>query len=166
MQQIRASGAAGGAGDLDAALPAAEGSRFVGDAAHLADPSYRWGTRVDDLGLAQLLQVFADPAAAPTLTWWNNVVTDSGHHAAGPGSVIARDSLRDADRRLQAFLDHLDRLGLAQEVTFLLTADHGFETCDPTVTGSWRPALHDALDPLGVGWRDEGPGAVYLGVPD
>jgi phosphonoacetate hydrolase len=165
MQQIRSSGAAGGAGELDAALPAAEGSRFVGEAGHLADPSYRWGTRVDDLGLAQLLQVFAEPGTAPALTWWNNVVTDSGHHAGGPGSAIARDSLRDADRRLQAFLDHLDRLGIAQEVTFLLTADHGFEASDPQVTGSWAPVLHGALDPLGVDWRDEGPGAVYLGVP-
>jgi predicted AlkP superfamily pyrophosphatase or phosphodiesterase len=165
MQRIRASGAAGGAGDLDAALPPAGGSRFVDDPAQLADPSYRWGTRVDDLGLAQLLQLFADPVTAPTLTWWNNVVTDAGHHAGGPGSAIARASLRDADRRLQAFLDQLDRLGIADDVTFLLTADHGFEACDPQVTGSWRPALHRALDPLGIGWRDEGPGFVYLGVP-
>jgi hypothetical protein len=164
MQQIRASGAAGGAGDLGSALPPAAGSRFVGNAAHLADPHYRWGTQVDDFGLAQVLQAFAGPSAAPALTWWNNVVTDSGHHAGGPGSVIARDSLRDADRRLQAFLDHLDQLGIESEVTFLLTADHGFETSDPAVTGSWAPTLHEVLDPLGVGWRDEGPGFVYLDV--
>lgn len=165
MQQIRASGAAGGAGQLEAALPSAEGSRFVGEPDHLADPSYRWGTQVDDLGLAQMLQIFADAAEAPRLTWWNTVVTDAGHHAGGPGSPIARDSLRDADRRLQAFLDQLDRLGIGSEVTFLLTADHGFETTDPAVTGSWSPALHEALDPFGIGWRDEGPGFVYLGVP-
>lgn len=165
MQRIRASGAAGGAGDLDSALPPAEGSRLVGETVHLADPSYRWGSRVDDLGLTQLLQVFADPAVAPALTWWNNVVTDAGHHAGGPGSMIARAGLRDADRRLQAFLDHLDRLGITEEVSFLLTADHGFEACDPQVTGSWQPALHEALDPLRIGWRDEGPGFVYLGVP-
>jgi hypothetical protein len=164
MQQIRANGAAGGAGDLDSALPPAEGSRFVGDVAHLAEPTYRWGTRVDDLGLAQLLQAFADPSGAPSLTWWNNVVTDAGHHAGGPASAIARASLRDADRRLQAFLDHLDRLGITYEVTFLLTADHGFEAADLQVTGSWQPALHEALDPLGIGWRDEGPGFVYLGA--
>lgn len=165
MQQIRASGAAGGAGDLDSALPPAEGSRFVGDAALLADPTYRWGTQVDDLGLAQVLQAFTDPSAAPALTWWNNVLTDAGHHAGGPGSAIARACLRDADRRLQAFWDHLDRLGIADEVTFLLTADHGFEAADPQVTGTWQPALHEAVDPLGTGWRDEGPGFVYLGVP-
>ncbi len=162
MQQVRASGAAGGAADLDAALPTADGSRFVGVRGHLAEPSYRWGTRVDDLGLAQLLQLFAGPAAAPALTWWNNVVTDAGHHAGGPRSAIARDSLRDADRRLQAFLDHLDGLGIAEEVTFLLTADHGFEAADPRVTGSWRSALQTALDPLAVPWRDEGPGFLYL----
>jgi hypothetical protein len=165
MQRIRASGAAGGAGDLDSALPPADGSRFVGDVEFLADPTYRWGTRVDDLGLAQVLQAFASAATAPALTWWNNVLTDAGHHAGGPASGIARASLRDTDRRLQAFWDHLDRLGIAEEVTFLLTADHGFEAADPQVTGSWQPALHASLDPLGIGWRDEGPGFVYLAVP-
>ena len=40
----------------------------------------------------------------------------------------------------------------------MLTADHGFEGADPDVTGSWRPAL----DALGIAYRDEGPGLVYL----
>jgi hypothetical protein len=71
---------------------------------------------------------------------------------------MARDSLRQADRRLVAFLDHLDGLGVTDEVTFLLTADHGFEGADQTVTGSWQPAL----DALGIPYRDEGPGFVYL----
>ena len=101
---------------------------------------------------------------SPALTWWSNVVTDAGHHGGGPRSKIARDSFRDADRRLCAFLDHLDGLGVTDDVTFLLTADHGFEGADVTRTGSWRPALAAALDPLGVGWRDEGPGFLYLGV--
>jgi hypothetical protein len=164
MQLVRAQAGSGGAGDLDAALPSADDSAFVGVVEHLADRYYRWGTRVDDAGVAQLLQLWAVPAAAPALTWWSHVVTDAGHHAGGPRSAIARDSFRDADRRLGAFLDHLDRLGVTDEVTFLLTADHGFEGADPTRTGSWRPALHSALDPLDVPWRDEGPGFVYLGA--
>jgi predicted AlkP superfamily pyrophosphatase or phosphodiesterase len=91
------------------------------------------------------------------------VVTDAGHHAGGPRSDFARDSLRDADRRLQAFLQHLDILGVTDDVTFLLTADHGFESADESVTGSWEPALRQALEPLGIAYRDEGPGFVYLG---
>ena len=126
---------------------------------------FRWGTRVDDAGLAQVLALWQDPARAPALTWWSHVVTDAGHHAGGPRSSVARDSLRDADRRLQALLEQLDRLGVTADVTFVLTADHGFETADESVTGSWRPALAAALDPLGVQFRDEGPGFVYLGVP-
>jgi hypothetical protein len=66
--------------------------------------------------------------------------------------------LRDADSRLVSFLEHLDTLGITEQVTFLLTADHGFEGTDPSVTGSWRPAL----ERLGIPFRDEGPGFIYL----
>ena len=99
--------------------------------------------------------------SAPTLTWWANIVSDAGHHAGGPRSDIARDSLRDCDSRLVRFLGHLDGLGVTDQVTFLLTADHGFEASDATVTGSWGPAL----EALGIPLRDEGPGFIYL-LPD
>jgi hypothetical protein len=59
-----------------------------------------------------------------------------------------------------SFLEHLDGLGITDQVTFLLTADHGFERSD-NVTGSWRPALEH----LGIPFRDEGPGFIYL-LPD
>ena len=163
MQLIRAR--SGSAAALDGELPPAERSGFLGEPANLDDAYYRWATRVDDAGLAQVLQLWTSAATAPALTWWSNVVTDAGHHAGGPRSAIARDSLRDADRRLQALLAHLDTLGVTGDLTFLLTADHGFESADPAVTGSWAPGLHAALDPLGVLWRDEGPGFVYLGLP-
>jgi arylsulfatase A-like enzyme len=66
--------------------------------------------------------------------------------------------LRDSDSRLVAFLDHLDGLGVLDDVTIVLTADHGFEAADPAYTGSWRPALQG----LGFPVRDEGPGLLYL----
>ena len=50
----------------------------------------QWGVSVDDAGLQQLLQVWADAASAPRLTWWANVVTDAGHHGAGPRSEMGR----------------------------------------------------------------------------
>lgn len=164
MQLVRASGSDRGANALDDALPDPLTSPFLGERAHLDDSYFRWGTRVDDAGLMQVLAQWQDPAQAPALTWWSHVVTDAGHHAGGPRSVIARDSLRDADRRLQALLGHLDALGVTEDVTFLLTADHGFEGADESVTGSWLPALAGALEPFGVRFRDEGPGFVYLGV--
>ena len=85
-------------------------------------------------------------------------MTDTGHHGGGPRSEMARDSLLQSDARLVTFLDHLDAIGMTEEVTFLLTADHGFEGSDPDVTGSWTAAL----DAVGVPYRDEGPGLVYL----
>ena len=161
MGLIRDSGSGTGAGGLGDRLPAAADSPFLGS---LSDPSFlddgylRWGVSVDDLGLGQVRQLFDDPAALPRLTWWANVVTDAGHHGGGPRSVMARDALRQSDARLGAFLGHLEALGVLDDVAFVLTADHGFEGSDPSVTGSWRPAL----EALGVPFRDEGPGFVYL----
>lgn len=139
-------------------LPDPAKSPFVQRAEHLEDPYFSWGVQVDDLGLQQVLQLWETADDAPTLTWWAHVVTDAGHHGGGPRSDPARDSLRQSDARLVVFLDHLEALGVLDEVTFLLTADHGFEGADPDVTGSWKPAL----DALGIPYRDEGPGFVYL----
>ncbi|MDP9827380.1 hypothetical protein J2S57_003129 [Kineosporia succinea] len=145
-------------------LPSAADSPYLGEPAHLSDRYFGWATQVDDSGLDQMRQAWASADSAPDLTWWSTVVTDAGHHAGGPRSKIARDSLRDADRRLGVFLAHLDTLGVRDQVTFLLTADHGFERTDEAVTGSWSETLADACGRLGVTYRDEGPGFVYLDV--
>jgi phosphonoacetate hydrolase len=159
MAVIRASGTTmAPGGSLEQGLPDPFASRFVGELEHLSEPTYHWASQVDDAGLAQVLQLWDSPVTAPDLLWWANVVTDAGHHAGGPRSPIARQSLRDSDSRLLAFLEHLDGLGVTDDVTFVLTADHGFEGADPAVTGSWTAAL----DSLGVPYRDEGPGLVYL----
>ena len=159
MQVIRAT-STGGAGSLDDLLPDPTGSPYLREAGFLDDRYFRWGVRVDDVGLDQVLQLWADPAASPPprLTWWAHVVTDAGHHGAGPRSEMARDALRQSDARLGRFLDHLEEQGVLDDVAFLLTADHGFEGSHPDVTGSWR----GTLEGLGVPFRDEGPGLVYF----
>jgi predicted AlkP superfamily pyrophosphatase or phosphodiesterase len=96
----------------------------------------------------------------PRLTWWNTTLTDAAHHAGGPYSPIARASLADADRRLGVLLDLLEARGLLGETAILLTADHGSEGADPAVTGDWDDALREA----GIAFRDEGYGAIYLGL--
>jgi len=161
MAMIRDSGSSSGAAGLGDRLPDARSSVNVREPAHLDDSYYSWCTQVDDLGLEQMRQLWGSLGSAPTLTWWANIVSDAGHHAGGPRSDIARDSLRDSDSRLVAFLEHLDGLGITDQVTFLLTADHGFEGSDPAVTGSWQPTLES----LGIPFRDEGPGFIYL-LPD
>jgi phosphonoacetate hydrolase len=158
MAIIRDSAMASGAAGLGDRLPDPGTSPHLHDRAHLRDSPYSWGTQVDDLGLEQMRALWPDLESAPTLTWWSSVVSDAGHHAGGPRSDIARNSLRDSDSRLSSFLDHLDGLKITDKVTFLLTADHGFEGSDPSVTGSWRAALEQ----LDIPFRDEGPGFIYL----
>ena len=132
------------------------------------DDDYAFYSSIDLLGLATMVGLFSAPGdERPSLAWWSQYATDAAHHAGGPRSPIAIDGLKDCDARLGALLDHLASTGILDETLFLLTADHGFEGARETVRGSWQPALHAALDPLGVPWRDEGPGYLYLGVaPD
>jgi phosphonoacetate hydrolase len=159
MQVIRASGGASGADGLTHLLPDPAGSPFLETRDVLADEYYAWCTRVDDVGLQQVLAAWADPRTAPRLTWWSATVTDAGHHAGGVRSPVARQSLREADRRLGALLAHLDALGVTEDVAVLLTADHGFETTDPGCRGDWGVAL---VDLPGATAHDVGPGFVYL----
>ncbi|HEX5510243.1 MAG TPA: alkaline phosphatase family protein [Actinomycetales bacterium] len=166
MGLIRAQNAGEGAAGLGALLPDPTTSPYVHNRRHLQYDYFSWATQVDDVGLAQVLQLWARPEQAPALTWWATVVTDAGHHGGGPRSEMARDAFRDADARLAVLLDHLESEGVLDDVTFVLTADHGFEGADVNRTGSWTPALTAALEPFGIGWRDEGPGFVYLGVGD
>lgn len=161
MQLIRASGSPGGADDLGHLLPDPASSPYLESPAVLSDEYYAWCTQVDDAGLQQVLQAWADPGDAPRLTWWSAVVTDAGHHLGGTRSTPARQSLRESDRRLQALLEHFDRLGVTDEVAFLLTADHGFESTDPSCRGDWGSALEAAGMPV----HDVGPGFIYLEPP-
>jgi phosphonoacetate hydrolase len=126
---------------------------------HLGDKDYAWGSQVDAAGLVQVLDLWSqdDP---PALMWWNTTLTDSAHHAGGPGSDIARAGLRDADARLGVWLDLLESRGLLDTTTILLTADHGMQAADPTCTGDWDEALAAA----GIPFRDEAYGFIYLGA--
>ena len=156
---VRDLGAASGADALGDRLPDAATDPHATPEAVAADRGYAWGTSVDALGLEQVLGLHADPATAPDLLWWNTTLTDSGHHAGGPGSALAVASLVDSDRRLGVFLDRLAELGRLDDTVVLLTADHGSQGADPTCTGDWD----DALAAAGVPFRDENYGFLYLG---
>jgi len=155
FQLIRANGGTGGLMDE---LPAPAEDPHTAHQ-HLSNPDYAWGSTVDAAGLVQVLDLWSQPEV-PSLMWWNTTLTDAAHHAGGPGSDIALDSLREADRRLGVWLDLVESRGLLDSTTILLTADHGMAMADPAVTGDWDQALTAA----GIPFRDESYGFVYLGV--
>ncbi|HWB66255.1 MAG TPA: alkaline phosphatase family protein [Mycobacteriales bacterium] len=148
-----------GATGIDSFLPVAVEDPHATQEYVAEHRDYAWSTSVDAIGLTQMLDLWATPSEAPRLTWWNTTLTDSGHHAGGPHSPVAHASMRDADRRLGVFLDHLDRIGVLDETTFLLTSDHGSEGADESCRGDWDEPLRDA----GIPFRDEANGFLYLG---
>jgi predicted AlkP superfamily pyrophosphatase or phosphodiesterase len=146
------------AGNLSAHLPTTADDPHATQEHVAADKDYAWSTQVDRAGLDQVLSLWQEPAP-PRLTWWNTTLTDSGHHAGGPTSDIARASMRDADRRLGVWLDLVEERGLVDDTVIVLTADHGSEAADPACTGDWGDALRKARVPF----RDEAYGFLYLG---
>ena len=154
---VREAGLDGGSA-LSTMLPAAVDDAVATQEHVGMSTDYAWATQVDASGLDQVLGLWRE-GVPPRLTWWNTTLTDSGHHAGGPGSAIARASLRDADVRLGVFLDLLEERGLLDDTVVLLTADHGMEAADPSCTGDWDAALEAA----GIPFRDEAQGFLYLG---
>lgn len=160
FQLVRASGSGTGAAGLRSALPDPTVDPHASQEWVEKDPDYAWSSAVDGLGLRQVLDLYDAPGGPPALLWWNTLLTDTGHHGGGPHSAEARAALSDADRRLGVFLDRLDALGLADDTTILLTADHGSEAGHPDCHGDWDSALRAA----GIPFRDEAYGFLYLGA--
>lgn len=163
---VRAAGSCDGSRSLAQSLPDPAGDPHA-TPHELHRQDYRWGSQVDAAGLAQVMHLWSAPvdrpadvpAEPPIVTWWNTTLTDAGHHAGGPRSLVARAAMRDSDARLGVWLDLVETRGLLERVTVLLTADHGSATSDPGCTGDWD----DALRAAGIPFRDEGYGFVYLG---
>jgi hypothetical protein len=155
---IRGTGSSGGASDMNSLLPdPATDPHTTKDFVGIKD--YAWSSSVDAAGLVQMLEQFESPSSAPALAWWNVLLTDTGHHEGGPHSEVAHAAMRDADARLGVFLDHLDKMGVLEHTTFVLTSDHGSEGADEACGGDWTAPLQEA----GVSFRDEAVGFLYLG---
>jgi predicted AlkP superfamily pyrophosphatase or phosphodiesterase len=156
---VRAGGSSDGAKSMNSLLPDPLEDEHATKDHVLDDKDYAWSSSVDAIGLEQVLSLWPNVADAPRLMWWNTLLTDTGHHAGGPHSEVAHNSMRDADKRLGVFLDHLERIGALSSTTFLLTSDHGSEGADPSCVGDWDEPLREA----GIKFRDEAYGFLYLG---
>jgi hypothetical protein len=156
---VRGSGSSDGASGMNSMLPDPRADAHSTQDYVETDKDYAWSSSVDAIGLEQVLSLLASRSEAPRLMWWNNLITDTGHHAGGPHSAVAHASMRDADARLGVLLDHLERIGVLEETTILLTSDHGSEGADPECVGDWDAPLREA----GIPFRDEAYGFLYLG---
>lgn len=156
---VRAAGSADGARSLGSALPDPTGDPHASHDWVGASGDYRWATQVDAMGVAQMSELWSR-GEPPALTWWNTTLTDAGHHGGGPRSEQARAAMRDSDARLGVWLDLVEERGLTEEVTVLLTADHGSALSVPGCTGDWDESLRAA----GIPFRDEAYGFIYFGV--
>jgi phosphonoacetate hydrolase len=156
---VRAGGSSDGAKSMNSLLPDPREDDHATQEHVLDDKDYAWSSSVDAIGLEQVLSLWPSRQEAPRLMWWNTLLTDTGHHAGGPHSVVAHTAMRDADRRLGVFLDHLERIGALDRTTILLTSDHGSEGADPDCRGDWDEPLREA----GIPFRDEAYGFIYLG---
>lgn len=124
---------------------------------------YNWSSKIDHTGVEQAVAIWSGQHRGvsyppPRFMWCNFTLTDAAFHEGGPHSEIAEASVRDTDARIGEILAAVERAGVFDRTAFFLTADHGMEETDPSVTGDWA----DALDELGVSYRDEGFGFVYV----
>ena len=157
FQLVRASGT-NSSEALAGALPNATTDPNTTAWAAESNRDFAWGSRVDGAGLGQVLALWGQPEP-PAVMWWNSTLPDAAHHNGGPRSELARAGLRDSDRRLGQWLDLVTERGLLDEITVLMTADHGMAEADPSCTGDWDEALRAA----GIPFRDESYGFLYLG---
>ena len=111
--------------------------------AALENPQYLLGSQIDHHTTRHVIDAWGQShnAPLPTLTWCGFVLTDEAGHASGPHGELARAAVRDTDARIGDIIDAVEDAGRLDSTAFFVFADHGMQQCDPTVNGSWQPAL-------------------------
>jgi len=95
----------------------------------------------DGRGMAQVIELFTrDDLPAPSLVYHELFVTDGAGHDYGPHHEGLRQALDESDRRVGRVLDLLEKLGLADETLFVVTADHAMAPQDVSLRAN--PARH------------------------
>ena len=72
-------------------------------------------------------------AHRPNLLLFHLLSTDSSNHQYGPGTLASRSAYAHADRLLGDLLKVVDRAGLREKTTVIVTTDHGFKKVDRLV---------------------------------
>ncbi len=69
-------------------------------------------------------------AHRPNLLLFHLLGTDSSNHQYGPGTLASRSAFAYADRLLGDLLAAVDRAGMREKTTVIVTTDHGFKMVD------------------------------------
>lgn len=72
-------------------------------------------------------------AHRPNLLLFHLLSTDSSNHQYGPGTLASRSAYAYADRLLGDLLAAVDRAGMRERTTVIVTTDHGFKRVDRLV---------------------------------
>ncbi len=114
------------------------------------------------LAMVELYYLFSNGVSpVPTYTIFNFIATDGSGHANGPYGDDMWRVLKFLDDNLGVLFGWLDQWGLTDQITIVVTSDHGMELGDPSRSG--RP--QDALDDARVGYVPDTGNGVYLRVP-
>ena len=91
----------------------------------------------------------------PSLLAIHLLLTDEVQHELGPDHYRARAALTAADHAVGVLVEAVREAGLADQTTFVVTADHGFATIDKQVNLAplfADPVLKDAVKVHPQGW--------------
>ena len=91
----------------------------------------------------------------PSLLAIHLLLTDEVQHELGPDHYRARAALTAADHAVGVLVEAVREAGLADQTTFVVTADHGFATIDKQVNLApvfADPVLKDAVKLHPQGW--------------
>jgi predicted AlkP superfamily pyrophosphatase or phosphodiesterase len=122
------------------------------------DLYFRWyGSERQAAGDAILAEAagYAIRTYKPGLLAIHILVTDEVQHAHGPHHYLAQTALTHADYCVGLLREAVEEAGIADDTTFIITADHGFHSVYHQL--NIRPAfekagLLDRLDLRGGGW--------------
>ena len=106
---------------------------------------WKSNSRMDGAGVA-IAETFWAKDDAPKLGVIELTLVDNRGHMLGPHHPEARLALQQVDRQIGRVLDTLERRGIADSTTVVVTSDHGMGTQDTDVSkvGGWFEALDRA----------------------
>lgn len=115
------------------------------------------------VGMVELFHLFDNGVSPnPSYVIMNYIATDGCGHANGPFGDDMKRTLKHVDDNLGVLFEWLERWGIADDFTLILTSDHGMQLGDPTRSG-WP--LY-ALDDAGIGYVADTCLGVYLQIFD